>query len=288
MTDLPWHADPASSGLSAVVALVVSGTAASHTAVFRERGALRVTVVLKATFRLVHEGHAQVIAPAPIVRADRVTPEGRLADAGELAPLLPSAGVLLSGHACAPRGRTAAAMSVRLGLSGSEGPLLDKVLHVVGDRVSGSQAPPRPFDRMPLVYERAYGGRGHPDNPVGMGADGTAPPNILYPAYPGIPAGFGPVAPAWASRRRFLQGEPPPAGGLLSERVDPRFFQAAPADQQTRFLQGDEWIVLDGFDPDRPRVASSCRGCAARRASSAASRRRSRSSRTRSSSTPTR
>ena len=77
---------------------------------------------------------------------------------------------------------------------------VQKVLRVIGDRSGARWAPssPQPFEKMPLVYERAFGGVDpqveEPErdwdwrNPVGTGfavsrgnADGLALPNIEYP-----------------------------------------------------------------------------------------------------------
>ncbi|MFS8070901.1 MAG: DUF2169 domain-containing protein, partial [Byssovorax sp.] len=103
--------------------------------VWRMHGALCVTVVVKAAFTLVHEQEAELAAPPALVREDRPT----LSSSGvdeifDLAPYLPSAGVIVSGHACAPVGSASASMAVRLILFRAETTLLDKTLHVFGDR----------------------------------------------------------------------------------------------------------------------------------------------------------
>ncbi|MFO0593200.1 MAG: DUF2169 domain-containing protein [Polyangiaceae bacterium] len=227
----------------------------------RLAGLLWATVIVKATFELVHGAAARLIAPEPLVDADRAAAPGQsLLRARETAPHLPNAGVLLSGHACAPDGRAVSSMSVRLGLS-RERPVLDKTLHVFGARGVNNPAAVAPFQKMPLVYERAFGGPGTPENPVGVGGPASAVfPNIVDPKDPRKVAGFGPLSPHWASRRALLRGVDPavldgpmwdvPAG------FDWRFFQAAPQDQQIERLHGDEWIVLDGMDAARPRVQS--------------------------------
>lgn len=123
-------------------------------------GALRVTVIVKATFQLVHEDAAKLVSPVELVLEDRyrtLDPASSLTEASEVAPYLPGAGLILSGHAYAPAGRAASAMSVRLAMA-RDRPLLEKTIHVFGDRPPrGSSAAPLPFERMPLVYERAHG-----------------------------------------------------------------------------------------------------------------------------------
>ncbi len=81
---------------------------------------------------------------------------------------MPNAGVLLTGHAHAPAGRAVPSMSVRLGIS-REKPVIDKTLHVFGARAAANASTISPFQKMPLVYERAFGGAGVWENPVGVG-----------------------------------------------------------------------------------------------------------------------
>src|SRR2546426_7073437 len=90
----------------------------------------------------------------------------------------PAADVLLLGTAYAPRGRPTTQMDVSL-TAGS----IRKTVRVFGDRVwerAGvvhSISRPEPFETMPLVWERAYGGMDHKGtdrraearNPVGTG-----------------------------------------------------------------------------------------------------------------------
>jgi len=110
--------------------------------VWRMHGALRVTVILKIGFALVHEGAARPTAPTDLVRIDRRPQGGASVDeVPDLAPYLPSAGVLLSGHACAPTGGAAASTAVRLILFRGDQTALDKTLHIFGDRDATPAAP---------------------------------------------------------------------------------------------------------------------------------------------------
>ena len=225
----------------------------------RQAGALFATVVVKATFQLVHGETARPVAPLGLVPRDQMGAGGSLAAARETAPHVPNAGVVLSGHAYAPGAGVVPvkSMSVRLGVS-RDRPLVDKTLHVFGDRAANPSAI-IPFQKMPLAYERAFGGPGVWDNPVGMGGAGSrALPNIVDPKDARRPAGFGPVAGAWMPRRRLLGGADSAALEQAifepSQGFDWRYFQAAPVDQQLDTLRGDEWIVLDGMHPTLPRV----------------------------------
>lgn len=227
----------------------------------RQGGILWATIVVKATFHLVHGGPARPIAPLPLVLRDQASAHGAsLTHAGETAPHVPNAGVVLTGHAHAPDGRAVPSMSIRLGIF-RESPLIDKTLHVFGSRAAANPVATMPFQKMPIVYERAFGGAGVWQNPVGTGGPGSkALPNIVDPKDPNRPAGFGPVSGQWAPRRGFLAGADP---ALLEQAIfeapqgfDWRYFQAAPTDQQLDALRGDEWILLDGIHPQHARVQS--------------------------------
>lgn len=193
--------------------------------------------------------------------------------------------VVLLGHAHAPhRGATEGQVGVRVGP-------VRKVARVIGDRrlVRGlggiSITAPAPFERIPIVYERAFGGwdRRHPDprrhgcearNPVGVGffdralaLDGEAQlPNIEDPEQPfnafgdtPPPAGFGFVSPDWEPRRR-LAGTYDEAWSktrkpLLARDFDRRFFQSASSGLTSAgHLRGDEEVVVLGAAPEQ-RVA---------------------------------
>lgn len=226
----------------------------------------RLTIIVKATFALQHGKAAELCTPLELAREDRYRDGwGSLEEAAETAPYLPSAGVLARGHAAAPEGHAVTALKVRLALSKNERWILNKTLHVFGDRTR-SAPNPLPFQRMPLIYERAYGGRHVEANPVGLGS-GEALPNILDPADPARPAGFGPIARQWAPRKHWgawgarADGVPEE----LTSAFDFRFFHAAPPDQQVELLRGDEWIFLEGMHPRFPWITSllpSARGVA--------------------------
>src|SRR5262245_49261750 len=105
---------------------------ATASAFCRLGGALWATVIVKATFELVHGEPARPVAALPLVREDRSSPQnGSLEAARETAPHVPNAGVLLTGHAHALGGRAVPSMSVRLGLSRDRA-LIDKTVHVFG------------------------------------------------------------------------------------------------------------------------------------------------------------
>jgi hypothetical protein len=223
---------------------------------YRVGGALAAVVVVKATFALADKAVATLTAPRAIANTDRFhkdDPRRSLALASDLAPRLAAAEVTFVGsaHASTP----VPTRAVRLLVSRGQQSLVDKTLHVHGDRTiaaNGVGTGPAPFTSMSLVYERAYGGPTFHDNPCGTGAarslsGETRLPNIVYPSavQQALAAGFGPIGAATASRRRLL---PPGAeAGFrgpvldLDEPLPAGYFNAAPADQRS-MANGAAWI----------------------------------------------
>jgi hypothetical protein len=226
--------------------------------VWRLGGELRVTVVVKAAFVIVPEGPMAPAQPDEIIRAEvhhASSPARSLRLTPDTAPRLPRADVILGGHACAPQGQPARWLPVRLALF-RERALLDKTIYVYGD--DGGAVP---FERIPLVYERAYGGLGFAENPLGTGTlELASKPNLVHPERAQQVACFGPIGRAWPARRKLLAGvdrkalDAPVAE--IPEGFDFAYFQAAPLDQRVEPLVGDEWLVLEGMSPTLPRLRS--------------------------------
>ena len=188
--------------------------------------------------------------------------------------------VVLHGHAYAPKGQYARRVDVAMKV----GPI-SKKLRVFGDRrwergiLGMKMTRPKPFEKMPLTYERAFGGwdqksdnpakhSWEPRNPVGTGfgvqakhLSGEKAPNVEYPQMlitswndRPQPAGFAPVAGHWQPRLQFAgtydttwEEERQP---LLPSDFDERFYQSAPADQQAQgFFQGGELVELFNLTP---------------------------------------
>jgi len=233
------------------------GKASCGALLWRGGGPLWVSVIVKSTFRLIPGGPAELIDPVEIVRSERLGATGFVEAADEAIPFLPNAAVLLVGSACAIGGQPTPSATVRLGVAADRA-LLDKTLYVYGDR-TGPAAGPAPYLRMPISYDRAYGGPSVPENPVGTGAErGSKVPNIVVPGNDGRPGGFGPIAQTWSARRHLLGSIDPATLHAQMPEVpggfDCRYFNPAPLDQQVERLRGDEWIVLDGMHPAHTRV----------------------------------
>ena len=155
---------------------------------------------------------------------------------------------------------------------------VDKAVEIVCQRTvihDGEVRDGARWMRMPLRYERAAGGPGT-WNPVGISLEAAPDPlgrrflaNLQPPglsvtragdAIP--PAGFGPIAASWSSRREHLRDPAGPwtearlADEPLDEDFDLRFFQSAPADQQIDLLLDDELITLENLHPEHPRLST--------------------------------
>jgi hypothetical protein len=253
--------------------------AADKTWVRDRTGAEVWLVAVKCTFDIERDGTTQLSAEQPPVLQvpEYMGEPGRssLKYEADLVLTKVTTDVVVRGHAYAPDGKPV----TQLHVSFRVGPI-HKTLRVVGDRVWGELRPssPQPFVKMPIIYERAFGGvdrlSAHPErdwdprNPVGTGfavhrdhLTKTALPNIEYPnelirsgTDRPTPAGFGPIASHWKPRsdlagtydERWLAERDP----LWPTDLDDRFFQSTPSDQQAPdFLRGGETVVLDGLSP---------------------------------------
>jgi hypothetical protein len=241
-------------GLAPDSALALPGSAAAAVA-WRAQGTLHVTVIVKATFAFASDAPMRRTEPQPILRAE-VHHDNSVARSvrftTDLAPALARADVLFTGSAYAPHvphvphGAPVRSMPVRLAIFAGGRPILDKRL-LVQD--------PGGLTRMPVVYERTGLGANATENPFGLlSTDGVA--SIVDPARPERPAGFGPIGRSWPVRRRLLGDTPRQVlEGPVAEIPDGfvwAYFQAAPLDQQTEDLRGDEWIILEGLHPSQP------------------------------------
>lgn len=200
-----------------------------------KNAAEHIVVVIKGTYSMREDGTLSLLEKQPPPRpADEYHGEpgtSSIRYAAELGPKKPATDVALVGSAVAPRGG-ARAMEVSFRV----GPVSTRA-RLYGDRTWGGflwwrlKSGPKPFERMPLVYERACGGgddsprdasrRGRAArNPVGRGYAakgsrrpwrGSPLPNIEDPARalkkPGTtlppPAGFGFIGRDWEPRLSY-------------------------------------------------------------------------------------
>ncbi|QRK12648.1 DUF2169 domain-containing protein [Archangium violaceum] len=246
-------------------------------------------VVVAGTFTLPRPCGA---SRAPVLRDEQLPPKledsywgapacSSLRYEGQNAYFRPGTDIYLNGHARAQRGHPVKAMDVSLAVGHCH-----KTVRVFGERLwmSGmvglSPSSPLPFESMPLVYERAFGGTARDEeggetfearNPVGRGfyvsrkqAREQLLPNIEDPqalvtswSDRPPPAGFGPVSRGWQPRLGYagtydaawVENRAP----LWPKDLDPRFFQAATPGLNTgSYLQGGERVLLEGMHHDGP------------------------------------
>jgi hypothetical protein len=216
----------------------------------------------------------------PLVEADEYWGEAgasSLKHSGELGLPKPATNVVLIGHAWPANGKKVTSIDVSVSAG-----RLKKTVRVFGDRCWSATAlgttmtDPLPFESMPLVFERAYGGsRALEDgtevverrNPIGAGflggdrgrrIDGVRLPNleepralIRGPKDQPPPACFGAVAPAWSPRleyagtydEKWREARAP----LLPDDFDPRYFNiAAPELTTSGHFAGKEPFTIIG------------------------------------------
>ena len=224
-------------------------------------GRWQATAIVKATYSWDESGRCTLVQALPVLMAEEFAgppASSGLLRASELSPPKAKVDVLLAGALAFPQPIT------QIDVELSVGTRLLKRARVFGDRawlpgvvahLTPSQ--PRPITRVPIAWERCYGGADpldtkciEPKNPAGSGVakdpktlHGKPAPNFedaqnLLPVHVGRPApvGFGPVAAHW-QQRMVLAGTYDEAWEnrrrpLPPEDFSPEHFNVAPADQQ--------------------------------------------------------
>lgn len=255
--------------------------AAAYTLGMEPSGRELLVVIVKGTFRIPAEQgarlqlHEEQLSP---VMSDVFFGEPGLSAPQyevDFAPRKLRCDVLLNGCAYAPGGRPAERVPV--GLSIGE---WSKSFSVVGDRVwylaGGPRATaPKPFIRMPVTYDYAFGGtdRHHEDpdqhatfmpNPSGRGfhkqltaawLEGTPLPNteewgveVKKPNGPYRPMSFGPIGRHWEPRCHYAgtydQNWRDHVCPFLPADFDEQYYQSAPLEQQLALPVGDRPVSL--------------------------------------------
>ncbi|NOJ81801.1 DUF2169 family type VI secretion system accessory protein [Myxococcus xanthus] len=257
-----------------------------------EDGRPALLLVVKATFVLGDAGLKLADMQTPVQwsakpwgrpgeSSDKYEPESALSKV--------ATDVALIGHAYPPqKGATESLVALQVGP-------LKKAVRVIGERTwfksmgRVTATKPLPFDKLPLTWERAFGGWDRTDagkpsfeprNPVGVGfrssprhfEEGLKLPNLEDPATAPlrefgqrvVPAGFGFTSPHWQPRAKY--------GGtydeawnrtrkpLVPKDFDRRFFNAAaPGLTAPGYLRGDEPVIIAGASP-RGRLSFSLPG----------------------------
>jgi hypothetical protein len=251
-----------------------------------EEGRDVLVVVVKATYHLPRRGRpllSEEQTPVDLTGTYHGEPgESSYRFEPEVAPLKLATDVVLVGHAHAGR-RPLPQLDVGLCVGA-----VTKVVRVFGDRwwfrQAGMVVPsdPRPFELMPLLYERAFGGwdRTPEDpaqhtvearNPVGVGyhhpkwgvpAEGSPLPNLERPdqlitgyADAPAPSGFGFIGPDWLPRRGYAgtydEAWTRERFPLLPRDFDRWFYSGVPTDQMVPgYLWGNEPVTLFNVVPE--------------------------------------
>lgn len=252
-------------------------------------------VVVKGTFRIPAEPGARLQLheeQVPLVLSDEFFGEPGLSAPkyeAEFAPRKHRCDVLLHGHAHAPGGYPTDRVTVGLQVG-----TWSKSFSVVGDRgwfMAGAprSTSPTPFIKMPISYDRAFGGVDlrHADpahhaafmaNPAGRGfckhieaasLEVSLLPNteevgveVAQPDGSFRPMSFGPIGRHWEPRaayagtydQEWLDNVFP----FLPSDFDEQYYQCAPRDQQLPFFAGDQLVSLVNLTP-AGRCRSHCR-----------------------------
>ncbi len=235
--------------------------------VYDERGREVFVVLLKASRRL-SDGtpHPE---PLPVFLSDRLFPSGAVEYPSDLAPSKEGTDIVLQGSVVAPAGTTVGSCVAELRVGDVRAAVRAfgrRFWRRDGDTWRISE--PEPFRSVALGMERAFGGRGHDVNPVGLGlwsGEGSpegmelptlesarAEEQIQTPGDRPAPAGFAAVAPHWEPRRSHRgtyddawERERAP---LLPEDMDARFWNASQL-TSARPLVGGEAVELSNLTP---------------------------------------
>ncbi len=248
------------------------------------RGIDALYVLVKATYRLTDKpGHAE--NQMPLLQNDVYWGEpgvSSLKYPADIHPEKPGTDVIVVGEATAHDGRPMLQMQVSLSVAGRVCSLA-----VFGDRqwdkglTVTQPGKPKPFTRMPLVYERAFGGMCEIEgenkhlvyeekNPVGKGfidkqsrkdpAEAGLPniedvKNLMRsPNDHPLPKGFGAIAPYWHPRASFAgtfdETWQKTRAPYLPEDFDTRYYHAAHPDLIfAEYLKGGEPVIMVNLSP---------------------------------------
>jgi hypothetical protein len=250
-----------------------------------EKGRDLLVVVVKRTFQITQRGLIPSEEQRPVDLAGECYGEPGKSSyryEPEIAPPKPATDIVLIGHAHASKSRqTEIDVTIRVGA-------LAKTVRIFGDRFwdkllgMETMTPPRPFEKIPLMYERAFGGWDRtpadpeqysyePRNPVGSGyrdrkrgkfVEGLPLPNLEEPRHlirnskdAPPPAGFGFIGPDWTPRRNFCgtydEKWASSRAPLLPDDFDRRFYNAAHPDLIVPGrLRGDEAVDIANVSPN--------------------------------------
>ncbi len=235
-------------------------------------------VIVKATFDIGLDAHAKATLkqreePDPLLGDTHVDEdlERTLLYPSDFAILKPRADVVFNGHAFGGQA-SSVDVSIKLG-SGVPPGGFSRTMRVFGDRLwhSGRLTEPSPFEKLPITFEKAFGGTGSHDNPLGTGVGGTRPPNqedpralIRTPTDAPAAVSWGPLPTTWRERAAKL--------GTYDDvwfktrwpyypvDFDWSHCQSAPSAQQVNHLAGDETFSVSGMHAEHATIQGALPG----------------------------
>ena len=239
------------------------------------------TVIVKRTYSITEKGELEALPrddqPGILAAAPYEDDLGRSIEyPGDFDEYKPLVDVIVNGTAFAPDGQPVDQLDVSL-----EVKELKKTLRVFGNRrwVRGELdeihiSDPEPFLSMPIRWEKAFGSLDNRANPMGMGKyqDHETDPEDPIFSLPNIenpdelleefgsevkPVGFSTVSQTWEPRTSlfgtmnaywatFRSPLPP-------KDLNPRYYNAAPEDQQFEDMRGDEALNFVNLNEKFPR-----------------------------------
>lgn len=239
-------------------------------------------IIVKATFNIgdqwtLHNKQFPPIAADKFWADDTAT--SSIKQASDIHIGKPASDIVMTGQACAPGEQPIRQLDVSLSVG-----QISKTVRIFGDRVweNGYPSAPKAFTRMPVVYEKAFGGMhfeegqiiaGESRNPVGCGfcgkrkpadMEGLPLPNLEDPAKllqrcgdTVTPTGFGYIAPHWLPRLAYAgtydEHWQKKVAPYLPADFDPRFFNMAHPDLvYPGYLRGGEAVSITGMHPRGP------------------------------------
>jgi hypothetical protein len=259
--------------------------AAERTWVLDKNAVKSWVVVVKGTFNVLPDGSTKLAEKQeePLLACQYAGEPGKssLVYEADLTPPKLATDITLNGHVYTQGGKAVREVTATLRIGN-----LSKTIKVFGDRhwkkglLGGlSISTPEPFEKMPITYERAFGGwdslsedktkhRLYSGNPVGQGfwvrrehaVDQKLPniedPHRLISSWKDRPrtTSFGALASYWTPRLEYAgtydAGWQKDRFPLLPENFDERHYQAAPEDQQVAgCLNGGEVVKLENLSP---------------------------------------
>jgi hypothetical protein len=254
---------------------------------FQKDGRELLIIAAKATFDIPEEGEESCLSKeqAPLIESDKFTGEPGFSATlyeSDYAHHKPFCDVLVNGFAHAPNAKPSEKVTVGLRIG-----LINKRFSVLGDRMWEKvflltiPSPPEPFTKLPISYDRAYGGtdksqnnpgkvRTYIANPIGVGyyplnrsnarvgkplsnthelghrAD-AATGNFRPMSFSAIGRNF-----KWRLQfagtydQKWLDDRAP----FFPDDFDYRYFQCAPPDQLMPYPSGGEEVSLENLTPN--------------------------------------